>query len=533
MVIGSYILIPQDYNPETDPDLRYHNVLLNDPDNEHIILGFEDIRRDYGSCDNDFNDAVFYVTASPFEAIRSTNYADVSSASNVTSANSGGLESNGNLASLIAKRNFKRKVFGNALDKKHFQKTYAKSKINKGETNSLENYLPDTGMYGTETAHISSPVDLLDITNAKEVFSVDIYQGNKRVSAALATKTEGAIYDHSKVICDRLNNSSLEDIRTVTVRGHNIISSKIKRATGEIEYTLSFSVKLGTESNEVFSFWNMDQFPKGDYNNFQIWGSSFSQVFAIANHVLDTFSSEKALSSTFVEDKLPSVFVKSGYYSKGHIHLNIVNKASSKGMTFIGNITETEVANVYNLQKTIALTGNYNETLSIETGTLFDIGFSLSTEESEQQDALYLADGPWGVDYLDEFATVNEFYIDNERIDYQDDLYEVERQPTVSGEVKGNVNVFRHVLPGDLTLDVSDFEAIQFKMFSNQDVEIVLMPEELTDWNNRLRYTVLANNTETFYKLSFNDFVDANGNSGTVNNIKNGGVFNYWRLCKL
>ena len=509
-----------DYNPEANPDLRHHNVLLNDPDNELVILGFEDIRRDYGSCDNDFNDAVFYVTASPFDAIRSTNYADVSSASNVTSANSGGLESNRNLASLIAKRNFKRKVFGSTLDKKHFQKEYAKSKANKGEANSLENYLPDTGMYGTETAYISSPVDLLDITNAKEVFSVDIYQGSKRVSAALATKTEGAIYDHSKAICDRLNNSSLEDIRTVTVRGHNIISSKIKRATGEIEYTLSFSVKLGTESNEVFSFWNMEQFPKGDYNNFQIWGSSFSQVFAIANHVLDTFLSEKALNSTFVEDKVPSVFVKSGYYSKGHIYLNIVNKTASKRMTFNGNITETEVASISNLQKTVALTGYYNEALSIETGTLFDIGFSLATAESEQQDALYLADGPWGLDYLDEFATVNGFYIDNEPIDYQDDLYEIERQPTVSGEVKGNVNVFRHVLPGDLTLDVSDFDAIQFKMLSNQDIEMVLMPEELTDWNNRLRYTVSANNTETFYKLSFNDFVDANGNSGTVNNIK-------------
>ena len=33
-----------DYNPEADANLRQHNVLLNDPDNERIILGFEDIR---------------------------------------------------------------------------------------------------------------------------------------------------------------------------------------------------------------------------------------------------------------------------------------------------------------------------------------------------------------------------------------------------------------------------------------------------------------------------------------------------------
>ncbi|MBU3821267.1 DUF4114 domain-containing protein [Flavobacteriaceae bacterium XHP0103] len=509
------------YNPESQQDLKYHNVLLSDPENERIILGFEDIRRDYASCDNDFNDAIFYVTANPFSAIRSDNYADVSSATNVTSANKGGLESNGNLAGLIAKRNFKRQTSGNLLDKRSSQKNYSKSNTGKSDSqNMLEKYLPETGMFGNETAYISSPEDLLGITNAQDVFSIDIYQDNKRVSAALATKTEGFIYNHSKVICDRLNNSSLEDIRTVSVRGHNIISSKIKRATGEIEYTLSFSVKLGTDSNEVFSFWNVDQYPQGNYNNFQIWGSSFSQVFAVANHILDTFSAEKSLVSTPVNDKIPSVFVKSGYYSKGNIHLNIVNKTGAKNIIFNGNTTATEVSERINNQQTLALTGNYNENITISTGSLFDIGFSLATESSVQKDALYLADGPWGIDYLSDYATVDVFQVDNKPIAYDENIYEVERQPTVSGLVKGNVNLFRHLLPGELSLDVLGYNAIQFNIVNNEAVELVLMPEELTDWNNRLRYTIPANNTETFHSISFSDFKDANGKSASISNIK-------------
>ncbi len=56
-------------NPESDPDLRQHVVLLNDNGRDLLLLGFEDIRRDYPSCDQDFNDAVFYVTANPIEAI--------------------------------------------------------------------------------------------------------------------------------------------------------------------------------------------------------------------------------------------------------------------------------------------------------------------------------------------------------------------------------------------------------------------------------------------------------------------------------
>jgi LruC domain-containing protein len=58
-----------DLNPEIDADLKQHTVLLNDNGRDLLLLGIEDIRRDYTSCDQDFNDAVFYVTANPIEAI--------------------------------------------------------------------------------------------------------------------------------------------------------------------------------------------------------------------------------------------------------------------------------------------------------------------------------------------------------------------------------------------------------------------------------------------------------------------------------
>ncbi len=512
-----------DYNPEAQENLRHHNVLLNDPNNERIILGFEDIRRDYSSCDNDFNDAIFYVSANPYEALRTTNYADVSSATDVSSANDGGLESNGNLAGLIAKRNFKRTKTGQVQNRKVQQAPFIKQQIQyRSSTNTptLESYLPETGMYGTETAYVSSPEDLLGVTNASEIFSVDFYKEETRVSAVLATATEGSIYDHSKVICDRLNSSSLEDVRTVTVRGHQILSSKIKRATGETEFTLSFSVKLGDAANELYSFWNIAQYPEGDYYNFQIWGSSFSQVFSIGNHIIDTLTAEKPLNSETLSDVVPPVFVSSGYYSNGALHLNIINKVSASSFTFNGSIAATEVSDRTNMTQAISLNGDWNDSVSIQTGSLFDIGFSLTTSASTQQDALYLADGPWGVDYLEEYATVDTFFVDNQVIDYTDDAYEVERQPMVSGQVKGNVNLFRHVLPGDQTLDVTEYSALKFNITNNMPIEIVLMQENLQDWNNRFRYTIPENQNETTYTISFSDFVDGNGVSATINDVK-------------
>ncbi|WP_299521095.1 DUF4114 domain-containing protein [Winogradskyella sp.] len=512
-----------DYNPESDAALRYHNVLLNDPSNERIILGFEDIRRDYASCDNDFNDAIFYVTANPYEALRTVNYADVSSAADVTSGNDGGLESNGDLASLIAKRNFNRTKTNNIHNKRDRQSKFMRDMMSLSKTSTsqgLESYLPETGMYGNETAYISSPEDLIGITNATEVFSLDMYKESTRVSAVLATATEGTVYDHSKVICDRLNSSSLEDVRTVNVRGHQIISASILRATGEREYTLSFSVKLGEMQNELFSFWNVAQYPEGDYYNFQIWGSSFSQVFTIGNYVIDTLTAENPLVSNAVNDVIPMVFVKSGTYSNGELQLNIINKINATALNFNASIAPTETMDHYSDLQTIVLSGDWNESITITTGTLFDVGFSLQVAGYAQHDALYLADGPWGVDYNEQLADIHSFDVANNPITYDDNLYEIERQPSVSGIATGHVNLFRHVLPGDQTLDVTNFEAMQFYMTSNQLIEVVLMPENLEDWNNRLRYTIRATSGHTFYNIPFEDFVDANGQSGSMTDVK-------------
>lgn len=59
----------QNLNPESDPALRQHLVLLYDEEVSEVILGFEDLPRTWG--DNDFNDAVFSIKSSPESAINS------------------------------------------------------------------------------------------------------------------------------------------------------------------------------------------------------------------------------------------------------------------------------------------------------------------------------------------------------------------------------------------------------------------------------------------------------------------------------
>lgn len=58
-----------DLNPEVDTKIKRHAVLLYDAKRSLFLTGFEDINRSSASCDQDFNDIVFYSKANPVTAI--------------------------------------------------------------------------------------------------------------------------------------------------------------------------------------------------------------------------------------------------------------------------------------------------------------------------------------------------------------------------------------------------------------------------------------------------------------------------------
>ena len=73
------VFADKNLNPEPNDDLKQHNVLLWDADNELFLLGFEDVRRDNIPfwCDQDFNDAILFVTSNPVTAISTDNVSPI------------------------------------------------------------------------------------------------------------------------------------------------------------------------------------------------------------------------------------------------------------------------------------------------------------------------------------------------------------------------------------------------------------------------------------------------------------------------
>lgn len=78
-------------NPEPDKLLKQHNVLLWDEENKLFLLGFEDVRRDNipFKSDQDFNDAIFFVTSNPFRAISTLGVSPVDKPGTLDSDNDG------------------------------------------------------------------------------------------------------------------------------------------------------------------------------------------------------------------------------------------------------------------------------------------------------------------------------------------------------------------------------------------------------------------------------------------------------------
>lgn len=514
------------FNPEVNPTLRQHNVLLKDPTNQRILLGFEDIKRDLSNCDHDFNDAVFYITAIPYSALNTTNIADVSIANNTTSANNGGLESEGSLATLIAKRNFNRVKNNSFHDKKQTQVPFEASnaQFNRTTTTTVDfsTLFPSSGMFGDETSFVSTPTDLIGITNAEEVYSVDYYSGTDRVSAALVTKTTGGVYNHSKAICDRLNDSSLEDVRTVNMNGYEIIMVKLQRENGIVEYALQFSIQQMAGENKLHSYWNTDQYPVGDYLNFQIWGSTMGQVSNVANYIINKFNEQSTLTTDVVLNRIPTVFVKKGKYKDGQVTLTLINKSGATSLQLQGNKKVTELSTVEAISLNSTISSDYESELTFPTDGLFDLGFSIVGNNSPQQDDLYLADGPWGLDYIGTETTIVSYEITNSSTSTAPNSseYNIERNASVVGEVKGTSNLFRNILPGELLFDATNYDAVRFSIQNLLPVEVVMVTENTSDWNNRLRFQIPANTDLNQFVINFQNFTSPNGATYTNEKIK-------------
>jgi len=414
--------------------------------------------------------------------------------------NEGGLESNNRLSEQINKRNFNRAKTGFKFDfgaAKRVVRNESYLQRNANSSFTLEDFIPIDIINEDEVIE-STPSDLLNITNATEIYAVDYLNNSIPVASIIALKTENGVYEHTKYICDRLLGAELISVSTMDINEQAFIKSIIKNIDGSFEYVLSFSAKV--ENNDVNfaieSHWNLDQYEtETTFYNFQIWSNSIDDLYRLGEEVLNLLDIEKPISS-YNNSTPPTVFVRKGNYSNGALDLQIINTNITESVTFDAGYRTTETSDFNAMSSTIDLDSNYITNLQLETGNLFDIGFRIGDGIATPDD-LFMSDGPWGIDDSQDNTIVNSYIVSENTAAFESEEFPVERNVDLNATTSSYVAVYRALTPRFKAVDLSYFNSLKLEAKGSGTLEVTLVKKSISNWESQFKaYVDLSDSLE-------------------------------------
>lgn len=424
--------------------------------------------------------------------------------------NEGGLESNNRLSQKINRRNYQRAKNNYSFGKEQANIIEKGSNYGKRTRNSgfdLVDFVPQNIIQGA-TAIESTPQDLLAITNATEILTVDYDKGGETVAAMMILKTENGVYEHTKYICDRLLGAELVSVSTLELNGQEFIKSIIRNPEGQLEFVLSLSGRLVNEASNflVESHWNLDRYTADKtFYNFQIWTNSLDDLLNLSNEVLRLMDVQSPIES-YILSKPPPVFVKKGAYVNGQLELEIVNSNYSSALLLEGGVSTTETSGSNTISAQIELESTYVTTYVVETGSIFDIGFRLTNESGDTPDDLFMSDGPWGADDYATGTNVNSFEVSSNETAYEGSGFRVERNISLQASTSEYVSVYRAFTPKFQAVDLTGFNSLEFEAAGTGALEITIVKKNIERWEDQFRTTIQLSDEQEYFVLSYDQF---------------------------
>lgn len=411
---------------------------------------------------------------------------------------SAGLESNGTLATTLAQLLFDRRVKAaesgvpGRLPRFQFDPGAAAGK-SLSSSDVLRGLIPPDGPEAS-VAFETSPADLLPVTNAEDVVAVDYLRARdgKRIGAFFGTlTTSGAIYEHTKVICDRLKGAVLTDVRHLDVNGRPFILSRLIHPSGEIDYAITLTAWRTAAGFVVDSRFRLDEYAKpadaADVLNLQIWSVSPAHTAALLTDLLDRLGAVAPVEYRVSPDAppaLPDVYVRTGRYQNGNLKLELYNGAGVDRIRLTGgSMALTERSDRIEFERTVALPpagADHVVTVDLDLGPVFDASFFVETPNGGR-DQMYLADGAWGFTFDGTGARVTEMRVApavQETADKQG-TYAIERPVTLSGEVKTWAALFRYLQANGQAADLSEYGYVEFTASGEGQARVLFEKESV------------------------------------------------------
>ena len=413
-----------------------------------------------------------------------------------------GLESNGSLARTLARVLYRRRLFARTNPPAKAP-PFEPARETAGKTGAISEliaFIPQTGPRQSR-AFVVSPSDLLPVTNATGVFAVDYVRSDDVRLGALfaATTPPGQIYEHTKVVCDRLRGAALEAVRLLPVDGHPFLLAQLRHENGAVDYAVSFVVYRAGDGFTIDSRFRHDEYapPAGgdEVYNFQVWSVSKAYTRDLVGRILNALSGEAPLTFRNTDETppgLPRVFVRRGRYAQGRLTLEVVNGAGAKTLRLTGGaVARTESGAQEFFEAELPLPkpeagGAPVATVEAPVGPVFDAAFFIETEQGGARDQLYLADGAWSYARDVENARVDDFEIFAQEPSALDapGRWIVERDARLTGEVKTWAALFRYLQSNARPLDLSDYRYLEFTASGRGQVRLLLEKASINTANH-------------------------------------------------
>ncbi len=430
----------------------------------------------------------------------------------VTTGNNGGLESNNRLSQKISQRNFMRTKSSYVYQSKTAKKIKKKSNYaRKTSRQGLQRFIPLEILNNTYAVE-SSPEDLLNITNADAIVSVDYLRASETVAALLAIETNEGVYEHTKYICDRLLGAEILSISTMDLLGQPFIKTQIKHPNGEKETVVSFAVQNHPNHFELDSHWNIDAYdPSISHYNFQLWSNNVDDLHALASEILNLLAIQKPITNIRT-GKPPVVYVKKGHYSGGQMELTVVNTNQTKQIQLEGGIRKTETEATEDMVINMSLENSkYLSSVSVETGTFFDAGFRISAGENTTPDDLFVSDGPWGVDAYASSTQIEDFSIQKEERQKEKNAMQLERSVKLKASTAEYVGIYKAFTARFQPVNISNFNTFELSAKGNGLLSVMFLKKNVTQWEHQFKVEMTLSPEKTNYKIPLSSFVNHRG----------------------
>jgi len=473
-----------------------------------------------GSADN----TAAELTVGQYDTNSTNNSSTVSvSASGSSGGGGGGIESNGDLAVKMAWRNFVRikedtrprsdtrddlPVFSENLARKGIITVASKTKI----ANQVLDYIPEIGPFKSQ-AHVSTPDDLLTITNASAIFSADYYDpSGRRYGALMAMITNNEVYDHTKLVCDRLNGGELTKRELVEVRGIPMILTRLVQESGEIDYAISFISFVRKHQFNFDSRWHPSSYSDlagCEVLNFQIWSVTRQSTLELTERVLDRMAIDYPVKSASKKPvEMPKLYVSSGSYQSDQLQLNIMNPDGAETIELTGKKTLIEGGETIPFSYTIHINpAEPKQRIELDIGTLFDAVVVVNNNLDQTPDYLYFSDGAWALDHLPGGAIVESFVIKPGTLSDRHAALTLNRNIKISGQVKNYLSVFRTLRASGRPSDCSEMNYLSFEASGYGNCELVIVREKIGNWASQYRIPIQLDAEEKLYQIKLNDYL--------------------------